>query len=172
MNERWEVSNFPADFVVIDIFLKPPDPRVPSNLFSVVEFLKDPVVALIDVYEANRIDIMIWAFVKNNLKNFLGFSIWSRVQSTPYYIQLSLLVFSTLTKPPFRDSGLIFSFSKKADSFLAIEDDQLPGSCYPTYDNLDGDILLLKTIINSDPPPPPPNQEIIFPENSKSLTNL
>ncbi|GKA95382.1 hypothetical protein Tco_0817420 [Tanacetum coccineum] len=38
-----------------------------------------------------------------------------------------------------------------------------------TYYDPDGDILLLKAILNSDPSPPPPNQGNYFPETRKDL---
>ncbi|GKG42432.1 hypothetical protein Tco_0476730, partial [Tanacetum coccineum] len=63
-----------------------------------------------------------------------------------------------------------------ADSFLALEDDPTspevdPTSpeVDPTYYDPEGDILLLKAILNSEPSPPPPNQGNYFPETRKDL---
>ncbi|GJV01213.1 reverse transcriptase domain-containing protein [Tanacetum coccineum] len=64
---------------------------------------------------------------------------------------------------------LIGNKRKKADSFLAIEDDPTSSEVDPTYYDPDGDILLLEAILISDPSPPPPNQGNYFPETRKDL---
>ncbi|GJV86601.1 hypothetical protein Tco_1530539 [Tanacetum coccineum] len=43
---------------------------------------------------------------------------------------------------------------KEADSFLALEDDPTSSEVDPTYQDPEGDILLLEAILNSEPPPP------------------
>ncbi|GJZ80406.1 hypothetical protein Tco_0645400 [Tanacetum coccineum] len=43
---------------------------------------------------------------------------------------------------------------KCADSFLALEDDPTSSEVDPTYQDPEGDILLLEAILNSEPPPP------------------
>ncbi|GKF63169.1 hypothetical protein Tco_0186617 [Tanacetum coccineum] len=42
----------------------------------------------------------------------------------------------------------------KAYSFLALEDDPTSSEVDPTYQDPEGDILLLEAILNSEPPPP------------------
>ncbi|GKA87869.1 reverse transcriptase domain-containing protein [Tanacetum coccineum] len=63
----------------------------------------------------------------------------------------------------------VLGFSNEADSFLAIEDDPTSPKVDPTYYDPDGDILLLKAILNSDPSPPSPNQGSYLPEFQKDL---
>ncbi|GJX36023.1 reverse transcriptase domain-containing protein [Tanacetum coccineum] len=177
---------FPADFVVVDF---EPDFRVPLILSR--SFLKTSC-ALIDVYEgeitlrvgreaitfnkdqtsrytanynhmtANRIDV-IDMDCEEYSQEVLGFSnVNSSGNPSPYY---DLTASPTLT--PFGDSD--FLLFEEADSFLAIEDDPTSPEVDPTYYDLDGDILLLKAILNSDPLPPPPNQGNYFPETRKEL---
>ncbi|GJR75683.1 reverse transcriptase domain-containing protein [Tanacetum coccineum] len=52
-----------------------------------------------------------------------------------------------------------FLLMEEADSFLALEDDPTSSEVDPTYQDPEGDILLLEAILNSEPPPPLPNQE-------------
>ncbi|GJT66325.1 hypothetical protein Tco_1017805 [Tanacetum coccineum] len=47
-----------------------------------------------------------------------------------------------------------FLLFKEADSFLALEDDPTSSEVDPTYQDPEGDILLLEAILNSEPPPP------------------
>ncbi|GJW64594.1 reverse transcriptase domain-containing protein [Tanacetum coccineum] len=70
----------------------------------------------------------------------------------------NVIAMTTLT--PFGDSD--FLLFEEADSFLALEVD-------PTYQDPEGDILLLKAILNSEPPPPLPNQEQYLPGVRKEL---
>ncbi|GKF43628.1 hypothetical protein Tco_0130180 [Tanacetum coccineum] len=59
---------------------------------------------------------------------------------------------------------------EEADSFLALEDDPTSSEVDPTYQDPEGDILLLEAILNSEPPPPPlPNQEQYLPGVRKEL---
>ncbi|GJW39123.1 hypothetical protein Tco_0064968 [Tanacetum coccineum] len=58
---------------------------------------------------------------------------------------------------------------EKADSFLALEDDPTHLKFDPTYQDPEGDILLLEAILNSEPPPPLPNQEQYMPGVRKEL---
>ncbi|GJS55376.1 hypothetical protein Tco_0628738 [Tanacetum coccineum] len=70
----------------------------------------------------------------------------------------SCLLFYTLpTLTPFGDSD--FLLFEEADSFLALEDDPTSSEVDPTYQDPEGDILLLEAILNSEPPPPLANQE-------------
>ncbi|GJS85059.1 hypothetical protein Tco_0751600 [Tanacetum coccineum] len=55
------------------------------------------------------------------------------------------------------------------DSFLALEDDPTSSEVDPTYQDPEGDILILEAILNSEPPPPLPNHEQYMPEVRKEL---
>ncbi|GKG01289.1 hypothetical protein Tco_0305994 [Tanacetum coccineum] len=58
---------------------------------------------------------------------------------------------------------------EEADSFLALEDDPTSSEVDPTYQDPEGDILILEAILNSEPPPPLPNQEQYLPGVRKDL---
>ncbi|GJX83700.1 reverse transcriptase domain-containing protein [Tanacetum coccineum] len=62
-----------------------------------------------------------------------------------------------------------FLLIEEADSFLALEDDPTSSEVDPTYQDPEGDILLLEAILNSEPPPPLPNQEQYLPGVRKEL---
>ncbi|GJR66964.1 hypothetical protein Tco_0860493 [Tanacetum coccineum] len=62
------------------------------------------------------------------------------------------------TLTPFGDSD--FLLFEEADSFLALEDDPTSSEVDPTYQDPEGDILLLEAILNSEPPPPPKSRTI------------
>ncbi|GJW72157.1 reverse transcriptase domain-containing protein [Tanacetum coccineum] len=80
------------------------------------------------------------------------------IQSCPIFLCiLFLLAAPNLT--PFGDSD--FLLMEEADSFLALEDDPTSSEVDPTYQDPEGDILLLEAILNSEPPPPP-NQRTPF----------
>ncbi|GJT92209.1 integrase, catalytic region, zinc finger, CCHC-type containing protein [Tanacetum coccineum] len=68
---------------------------------------------------------------------------------------------------PFGDSD--FLLMEEADSFLALEDDPTSSEVDPTYQDPEGDILLLEAILNSEPPPPLPNHEQYMPGGRKEL---
>ncbi|GJU87429.1 hypothetical protein Tco_1294975 [Tanacetum coccineum] len=59
----------------------------------------------------------------------------------------------------FRGPHSDFLLFEEADSFLALEDDPTSSEVDPTYQDPEGDILLLEAILNSEPPPPLLNQE-------------
>ncbi|GJW84665.1 hypothetical protein Tco_0157810 [Tanacetum coccineum] len=63
------------------------------------------------------------------------------------------IVFYCLSKiSSFGDSD--FLLMEEADSFLALEDDPTSSEVDPTYQDPEGDILILEAILNSEPPPP------------------
>nr|GFB99224.1 reverse transcriptase domain-containing protein [Tanacetum cinerariifolium] len=64
------------------------------------------------------------------------------------------------TLTPFGDSD--FLLFEEADAFLGLEDDLDSSKINPFYYDPEGDILLLKAILNSEPSPPLPNHEQIF----------
>ncbi|GJS30545.1 reverse transcriptase domain-containing protein [Tanacetum coccineum] len=166
---------FPADFVVVDF---EPDPRVPLILGRC--FLKTSH-ALIDVYEGeitlrvgkeaitfnldqtsrytadynhmtvNKIDVIDMACDEYS-QEVLGFSnVIASGNPTPYFEPIVSTASPNLT--PFGDSD--FLLFEEADSFLALEDDPTSSEVDPTYQDPEGDILLLEAILNSEPPPPP-----------------
>ncbi|GJS20900.1 reverse transcriptase domain-containing protein [Tanacetum coccineum] len=96
----------------------------------------------------------------------LGFQVWSRVQ-VPLHI-LSLLVSNYFSNS---HSFLIVDFTlmEEADSFLALEDDPTSSEVDPTYQDPEGDILILEAILNSEPPPPLPNHGQYMPGGRKEL---
>ncbi|GJQ97588.1 reverse transcriptase domain-containing protein [Tanacetum coccineum] len=169
---------FPADFVVVDF---EPDPRVPLILGRC--FLKTSH-ALIDVYEGeitlrvgkeaitfnldqtsrytadynhmtvNKIDVIDMACDEYS-QEVLGFSnMIASGNPTPYFEPIVSTASPNLT--PFGDSD--FLLFEEADSFLALEDDLTSSEVDPTYQDPEGDILLLEAILNSKPPPPLPKQ--------------
>nr|GEY26496.1 reverse transcriptase domain-containing protein [Tanacetum cinerariifolium] len=71
------------------------------------------------------------------------------------------------TFTPFRDSD--FLLFEEADAFLGLEDDPDSPKINPFYCDLEGDILLLKAILNSEPLPSLPNHEQYLPSFKKEL---
>nr|GFA26303.1 reverse transcriptase domain-containing protein [Tanacetum cinerariifolium] len=165
------VFHFPADFVVVDF---KPDPRVP--LITERCFLKT-VQALIDVHKgeltlrigneditynldqtvryfanfnqmtANKIDVI----CKEYSQEVLGFSDTTvSGNPTPYDDPIFLTTSHTLTL--FGDND--FLLFEEADAFLGLEDDPNLPKINLFYYDPKGDILLLKTILNSKPLPP------------------
>nr|GEW72948.1 reverse transcriptase domain-containing protein [Tanacetum cinerariifolium] len=62
-----------------------------------------------------------------------------------------------------------FLLFEEADAFLGLEDDLDLPKINPFYYDLEGDILLLETILNSKPLPPLPNHEQYLPSFKKEL---
>ncbi|GJU11155.1 reverse transcriptase domain-containing protein [Tanacetum coccineum] len=170
---------FPADFVVVEF---EPDPRVPLILGR--SFLKTSR-ALIDVYEgeitlrvgkeaitfnldqtsrytanynhmtANRIDVIELACEEYS-QEVLGFSdVVAYNNPSPYYDPVVSNSSPTLT--PFGDSD--FLLFEEADAFLSIDDEPVSPGINATYYDSEGDVLLLKAILNSEPLPPLPNHK-------------
>ncbi|GJX41808.1 reverse transcriptase domain-containing protein [Tanacetum coccineum] len=160
---------FPADFVVVDF---EPDPRVPLILGRC--FLKTSH-ALIDVYEGeitlrvgkeaitfnldqtskytadynhmtvNKIDVIDMACDEYS-QEVLGFSnVIVSGNPTPYFEPIVSTAAPNLT--PFGDSD--FLLFEEADSFLALEDDPTSSEVDPTYQDPEGDILILEAILNT-----------------------
>nr|GEY92672.1 reverse transcriptase domain-containing protein [Tanacetum cinerariifolium] len=180
------VFHFPADFVVVGF---EPDPRVPLILGRC--FLKTDR-ALIDVHKgeltlrignkaitynldqtvrysanynqmtANKIDVI----CEEYSQEVLGFSdTTTSGNPTPHDDPIVSTTSHTLT--PFGDSD--FLLFEEADAFLGLEDDPNSPKINPFYYDLEGDILLLKTILNSKPLPPLPNHEQYLPSFKKEL---
>nr|GEW43177.1 reverse transcriptase domain-containing protein [Tanacetum cinerariifolium] len=180
------VFHFPADFVVVDF---EPDPRVPLIIGRC--FLKTSR-ALIDVHKgeltlrigneaitynldqtarysanynqmtANKIDVI----CEENSQEVLSFSdVTTSGNHTPYDDLIVSTTSPTLTL--FGDSD--FLLFEEADAFLGLEDDPNSPKINPFYYDPKGDILLLKTILNSKPLPPLPNHEQYMPSFKKEL---
>ncbi|GKA46067.1 reverse transcriptase domain-containing protein [Tanacetum coccineum] len=135
---------FPADFVVVDFDA---DPRVPLILRR--SFLKTGR-ALINVYEGELTLRVGKEAVTFNLDQT------SSGNPTPYYDPIVSTSSPTLT--PFGDSD-----------FLALKNDPTSSEVDDSYYDSEGDILLLKEILNSDPSLPPPNQRNYLPEIQNEL---
>ncbi|GJY83053.1 reverse transcriptase domain-containing protein [Tanacetum coccineum] len=188
VNVKVGVFQFPADFVVVDF---EPDPRVPLILGRC--FLKTSR-ALIDVYEgeltlrvdneaitynldqtsrysvnyndmtANRIDVVELACEEYS-QEVLGFlDVIASGNPTPGYDLIVSNSSPNLT--PFGDSD--FQLLEEADAFLALADDLTSPEVDESYYDPEGDILILKALLNSDPSPPP-NQGNYLPEIIKEL---
>nr|GEU49786.1 reverse transcriptase domain-containing protein [Tanacetum cinerariifolium] len=172
---------FLADFVVLDFIA---DPRVPLILRR--PFLST-THALIDVYEReiilrhdeqsltlkcgdtpsilynnfetlNKVDL-IDATCEEYSQEVLGFSdVVSSGNPTPYYDPIVSNSSPTLT--PFDESD--FLHLEEADAFIAIDDETISPKINATYYDLEGDILILESLLNSDPLPPLPNQKDYF----------
>nr|GFA28368.1 reverse transcriptase domain-containing protein [Tanacetum cinerariifolium] len=170
------VFHFPADFVVVDF---EPDPRVPLILGRC--FLKTSR-ALIDVHKgeltlrigneaitynldqtlryfanynqmtANKIDFV----CEEYSQEVLGFSD-TTASGNPTLIDDPIVSTTSLTLTLFGDSD--FLIFEEADAFLGLEDDPDSPKINPFYYDPEGDILLLKAILNSEPLPPLPNHE-------------
>nr|GEU29035.1 reverse transcriptase domain-containing protein [Tanacetum cinerariifolium] len=180
--------HFLADFVVVDFDA---DPRVPLILGR--SFLKTGR-ALIDVFEgeltlrvgkevitfnlgqtsrysanyndmtANRIDIIDMACEEYS-QEVLGFSdVIVSGNPTPYYDPIVSNSSPTLTS--FGESDFLL---KEVDAFLALEDDPTSSEVDHSYDDTEGDILLLEAFLNDDPSLPLPNQGKYLPQVRKEL---
>ncbi|GKA07941.1 hypothetical protein Tco_0687272 [Tanacetum coccineum] len=113
----------------------------------------------------NKIDVIDMACDEYS-QEVLGFSsVIASGNPTPYFEPIVSTASPTLT--PFGDSD--FLLFEEADSFLALEDDPTSSEVDPTYQDPEGDILILEAILNSEPPPPLPNHEQYMPEVRKEL---
>nr|GEZ40610.1 reverse transcriptase domain-containing protein [Tanacetum cinerariifolium] len=186
------VFHFLADFVVVDF---DPDPRVPIILGRC--FLKTDR-ALINVHKeeltlrignkaitynldqtsrysanfnqmtTNKINVIDLA-CKEYSQEVLGFSdVTTSGNPTPYDDLIVSTTSPTLT--PFGDSD--FLLFEEAGAFLGLEDDPNSPKINPFYYDPEGDILLLKAILNSEPLPPLPNHEQYLPSFKKELKDL
>nr|GEU93321.1 reverse transcriptase domain-containing protein [Tanacetum cinerariifolium] len=150
--------HFLADFVVVDFDA---DLRVPLILKR--SFLKTER-ALIDVFEAKRIDVIDMA-CKEYSQEVLGFS--DTILSgnpTPFYDPIVFATSPTLTL--FENSDFLL---EDVDAFLDVEDEPTSSNFQQPYLVPEGDILLLKAFLNDDPLSPHPNQRNYLPEVRKEL---
>ncbi|GJW77162.1 hypothetical protein Tco_0138844 [Tanacetum coccineum] len=113
---------------------------------------------------ANQIDVVELACEEYS-QDVLGFSdMIASGNPTPYYDPI--VSNSSLTLTPFEDSD--FLLLEKAYAFLALTDDPTSPEVDESYYDPEGDILILKALLNSDPSPPP-NQGNYLPEIRKEL---
>ncbi|GJS58985.1 reverse transcriptase domain-containing protein [Tanacetum coccineum] len=163
---------FPADFVVVD-FLKTrclwrrdyPSCWQGSHHIQLGPNPQNTSGADYDHMTANKIDVIEMACDEYS-QEVLGFSnVIASGNPTPYSEPIVSTASPTLT--PFGDSD--FLLMEEADSFLALEDDPTSSEVDPTYQDPEGDILILEAILNSEPPPPLPNHEQYMPGGRKEL---
>nr|GFA56309.1 reverse transcriptase domain-containing protein [Tanacetum cinerariifolium] len=96
----------------------------------------------------------------------LGFAnVVSNEVSTPYYEPIVSNSSQYLT--PFNESD--FLLIEEADAFIVIDDEPISPEFDATYYDPEGDILILKALLNNDPEPPPSNQQDYFPSIHKDL---
>nr|GEW43603.1 hypothetical protein [Tanacetum cinerariifolium] len=161
---------FPADFVILDFVV---DPHVPLILGR--PFLST-AHALIDVYECeitlrhddqsltlkcgdtpsisynnleslNKVDL-IDVTCEEYSQEVLGFTDdVSTEVSSPIYEPIVLNSSQNLT--PFCESD--FLLLEEADAFIAIDDEPISSNIDATYYDPEGDILILKELLNNDP---------------------
>nr|GEX34740.1 reverse transcriptase domain-containing protein [Tanacetum cinerariifolium] len=136
---------FLADFVVVDFDA---DPRVPLILER--SFLKTGR-ALIDVFEAKRIDVIDMACEEYSQEVLRFSDTFSSGNPTPSYDPIVSATSSTLT--PFGNNDFLL---EEVDAFLAIEDEPTSSQFQQYYLDPEGDILLLEAFLNDDPSSPPP----------------
>nr|GEU68811.1 transposon Ty3-I Gag-Pol polyprotein [Tanacetum cinerariifolium] len=175
------VFHFPADFVVVDF---EPDPRVPLILGRC--FLKTSR-ALIDVHkgeltlriknEAITYSLDQTSRYSANYDQMTANKIEVTDEACEEYSQ-EVLGFSDVTtsgSPNPSDDPIVSTTSPKltlfgdsdfllfeeADAFLSLEDDPDLPKLDPSYYDPEGDILLLKAILNSDPLPPPNHEQYV-----------
>nr|GEZ44192.1 reverse transcriptase domain-containing protein [Tanacetum cinerariifolium] len=149
---------FLADFVVVDFDA---DPRVPLILGR--SFLKIGRAALIDVFEAKRIDVIDMACEEYS-QEVLGFSdVISSGNPTPYYDLIVSTTSPTLTL--FGNSDFLL---EEVDAFLLSKMILLRRKLINLI-SLKGDILLLEAFLNYDPSLPPPTQGNYPPEVRKEI---
>ncbi|GJV80738.1 hypothetical protein Tco_1516608 [Tanacetum coccineum] len=121
------------------------DTMLPTNN-GITEDVQPPVVPV--VYHES-ISEPVNAPVKYSQEVSCFSNVISSGNPTPYYDPIVSTTSPTLTL--FGDSD--FLLFEEADSFLAIEDDPTSPEVDPTYYDPDGDILLLKAILNINEPP-------------------
>nr|GEX94849.1 reverse transcriptase domain-containing protein [Tanacetum cinerariifolium] len=144
--------HFLTDFVVVEFDANPQVPLILGRSFLKTE------CALIDVYEGEltlRVEYS---------QEVLGFS----VSGNPTPSTKPIVSNSSPTLTPFGDSDFLL---KETDAFLAIDDEPILPEIDGSYYDSEGDILLLREILNDDPssPPLPPQElKVVEPTTEKS----
>ncbi|GJS77816.1 reverse transcriptase domain-containing protein [Tanacetum coccineum] len=167
---------FPADFVDVyegEITLRVGKEAITFNLDQTSKYTAD-----YNHMTVNKIDVIDMACDEYS-QEVLGFSsVVASGNPTPYSEPIVSTASPTLT--PFGDSD--FLLFEEADSFLALEDDPTSSEVDPTYQDPEGDILILEAILNTktvepsiDEPPEvelkelPPHLEYAFLEGDNKL---
>nr|GEY06557.1 reverse transcriptase domain-containing protein [Tanacetum cinerariifolium] len=114
---------------------------------------------------ANKIDIIDMAYEQYSQEVLSFFNVTSSGTPTPYDDLIVSTTSPTLTL--FGDSD--FLLFEEANVFLGLEDDPNSPEFSPFYYDLEGDIYLLKNILNSEPLPLLPNHEQYMPLFKKEL---
>ncbi|GKA15960.1 reverse transcriptase domain-containing protein, partial [Tanacetum coccineum] len=142
---------FPADFVVVDFEL---DPRVPLILGRI--FLKTSR-ELIDVYEG-EITLCVG-------KEAITFNLDQTSRYTPNYNHMTANRIDVIELSSEEYSQEVL----EANAFIAINDEPISWEIDATYYDPEGDILILKALLNSEPLPPLPNHKDYSPKIREEL---
>ncbi|GJW75262.1 hypothetical protein Tco_0134632 [Tanacetum coccineum] len=135
-----------------------------ANRIDVIEMACEEYSSNYDDMTVNRIDVIEMACNEYS-QEVLGFSdVIVSGNPTPYYDPIVSTSSPTLT--PFGDSDFLL---EEVDAFLALEDDPTSLKVDDSYYDLEGDILLLESILNDDMSLPPPTQGNYLPEIRKEL---
>nr|GFC63127.1 reverse transcriptase domain-containing protein [Tanacetum cinerariifolium] len=163
---------FPADFVILDFVA---DPRVPlilgrpflSTTHALIDVYKceitlrhddqsltlkcgdTPSISYNNLESLNKVDL-IDATCEEYSQAVLGFTddVSTEVSSPSYEPIVSN---SSQNLTPFDESD--FLLLEEADAFIAIEDEPISSNIDVTYYDPEGDILILKALLNNDPEP-------------------
>nr|GEY79982.1 reverse transcriptase domain-containing protein [Tanacetum cinerariifolium] len=112
----------------------------------------------------NRIEVIDMACEEYSQKVLGFFDVIASGNPTPYYDPIISASSPTLT--PFGVSDFLL---EEVDAFLALEDDPTLPEVDHSYDDTEGDILLLGAFLNDDPSLPPPTQGMYLPQIQKEL---
>nr|GEW99857.1 reverse transcriptase domain-containing protein [Tanacetum cinerariifolium] len=118
-----------------------------------------------DQMTANKIDVTDEA-CEEYFQEVLDFSVVT-ASGSPTPSNDSIVSTTSPTLTPFRDSD--FLLFEEANAFLGLEDDPDSPKLDPSYYDPEGDIQMLKAILNSDPTPSLPNHEQSVPSFKKEL---
>nr|GEX31825.1 reverse transcriptase domain-containing protein [Tanacetum cinerariifolium] len=124
-----------------------------------------PFISYNNFESLNKVDL-IDATCEEYSQKVLRFSdVVASGDPTPYYEPIVSNSPSTLT--PFNESD--FLLLEEADAFIAIDDEPILPKIDAMYYDPEGDILILKALLNNDPLPPLPNQKDYFPKIHKDF---
>nr|GEW46153.1 retrovirus-related Pol polyprotein from transposon 17.6 [Tanacetum cinerariifolium] len=136
-----------------------------NNKDKLIELTKTPLNENCSAMSLKKVDL-IDATCEEYSQEILGFSdVVASGNPTPYYDPI--VSNSSPTPTPFDESD--FLLLEEADAFIAIDNEPISSEIDATYYDLEGDILILKALLNSDPLPPLPNQKDYFPGIHKDL---
>nr|GEW92614.1 DNA-directed DNA polymerase [Tanacetum cinerariifolium] len=152
--------------VAKNVFVKVGKFYFPADFMSLTLKCGDtPSISYNNFESLNKFDL-IDATCEEYSQEILRFSdVVASGNPTPYYDPI--VSNSSMTLTPFDESD--FLLHEEADAFIAIDDEPISPEIDGTYYDLEGDILILKALLNSDPSPPLPNQKDYFPGILKDL---